>query len=220
MPGAAFASFPAATAGLPRSPPWWRLPPWGPTQGACPPRGSLARPPRLGQGPSPWAPPGCLAGMSVPQGPMGACRLAGGGPMCPFHGEGLHRPGPHGECGPQGRHTVPLNRPLVEVMGAPSASLTAAWAGVGVAADRLAVGGRGPRRRGGPVRRGGEWPRPGVKPRRAPFPVWFPRLVGQGQGVRVPVCGHEVCARVWSRGRPLPRRGGPSGPLGCSRAGQ
>jgi len=123
VPGAASAGFPAATAGLPRSPTWWSLPPWDPTQKACPPGRSLAGHPRLGQGPSQWAPPRCLAGMSAPQGPMGASRLAGEGPMC--HCRASAARAPHGECGPQGRHPVPPNRPLVAVLKGPL--WTARW---------------------------------------------------------------------------------------------
>jgi len=71
-----------------------------------------------------------------------------------------------------------------------------------------AGGGGGPRRRGGPLRNCGAWPPTWGETAARPDPVGLPRPVAQGQGVHVPVCGHEVRARVLGRRRPLLRRGG------------
>jgi len=84
------------------------------SMGACSPGGSRAGSPRVRRGPSPWVPPGCLAGTPAPRGPTGAPLLAGGGPT--YWMQGLRPPGPHRACGLRGQHPGPPKRPPVAAL--------------------------------------------------------------------------------------------------------
>jgi len=203
----------------------------GPDPGGVPSWGLAGGASTVGPGSVSMGPSGVSRGDFCPAGSDGGVPAGGGRADVPI--AGASPPGPArgvrtaGATPGSAKPTACCSPGRAPMSGAPAARLTAAWAGVGFGAGRPGRGRKGSATEGGHSEGGaGPGPRPGVKTRRAPFPVGLPRLVGPGQAVRVPVCGHEVCARVWGRWRPLQRRGvrqghcGRYGRRGCSRARQ